>query len=311
MKPAAAAPKIDFLRHARLALSLSAVLVIATTVSLLVRGLNFGIDFTGGTVVELSYAKPADLNQVRAALNEAGVEGAVAQFFGTTRDVLVRIPGKHSASMAALSTQVLKAAQRGGHEVSMKRVEFVGPQVGGELITDGALALLYVLLGVMAYVAFRFEYRFAIGAVVSLMHDAYITVGFFSITGMEFDLTVLAAVLTVLGYSINDTIVIFDRIRENFGKLRRTGTREIINISVNETLTRTIRTSLTVLLALLPLLVFGGPAIHGFSTAMVVGVLVGVYSTVYVASWTLLLLKLERSNIVVTARDPAAPPPGP
>lgn len=309
MKPASAAPKIDFLRHARIALPLSAVLIIATTVSLLVRGLNFGIDFTGGTVVELSYAKPADLGQVRAALNDVGVEGAVAQYFGTTQDVLVRIPGKPAASMAAVSTQVLEAAQMGGRGVTMKRVEFVGPQVGKELVTDGALALLYVLLSIMAYVAFRFEYRFAIGAVMSLIHDAYITVGFFSITGMEFDLTVLAAVLTVLGYSINDTIVIFDRIRENFGKLRRATTREIINLSVNETLTRTIRTSLTVLLSLAPLLFFGGPAIHGFATALVVGVLVGVYSTVYVASWTLVLLKLERSNIVPTVRDPATPAP--
>jgi preprotein translocase subunit SecF len=300
--------KVDFMRYAPVMLALSGVLVLVSVLSLAVRGLNFGIDFTGGTLVEVQYPAPVELPQVQAALAGHGLEGAVVQYFGTRSEVLVRIPAGMAGSTGELSTRVLEALAAGGEGVKLQRVEFVGPQVGDELVTNAALALLYAVLAIGAYVAFRFEYRFAIGAIVSLAHDAIITVGFCSLVGLEFDLTVVAAVLTVIGYSINDTVVIYDRIRENFPRMRKATTREVINRSVNETMTRTIATTATVVLALLPLVLFGGDAIHSFSLAMLIGVLAGAYSTIYVASWSLLPTGLSARDMIAPVKEGAQTP---
>lgn len=301
--------KVDFMRYAPFMLALSGLLVLASVVSLAVRGLNFGIDFTGGTLVEVQYPAPVELPQVQAALTAHGLDKAVVQYFGTRSEVLVRIPVGEAGASGELSTRVLEALDAGQEaQVTLKRVEFVGPQVGDELVTNAALALLYAILAIGAYVAFRFEYRFAIGAIVSLAHDAIITVGFCSLIGLEFDLTVVAAVLTVVGYSINDTVVIYDRIRENFPRMRKASTREIINRSVNETMTRTIATTATVVLALLPLVLFGGDAIHSFSLAMLLGVIAGAYSTVYVASWSLLPTGLSARDMIAPVKEGAQTP---
>ncbi|MEA3220254.1 protein translocase subunit SecF [Immundisolibacter sp.] len=300
--------KVDFMRYAPVMLTLSGVLVLVSVLALAVRGLNFGIDFTGGTLVEVQYPAPVELAQVQAALAGHGLEGAVVQYFGTRSEVLVRIPAGVAGSTGELSTRVLEALGSGGQNITLQRVEFVGPQVGDELITNAALALLYAILAIGAYVAFRFEYRFAIGAVVSLAHDAIITVGFCALVGLEFDLTVVAAVLTVIGYSINDTVVIYDRIRENFPRMRKASTREVINRSVNETMTRTIATTATVVLALLPLVLFGGDAIHSFSLAMLIGVLAGAYSTIYVASWSLLPTGLSARDMIAPVKEGAQTP---
>jgi preprotein translocase subunit SecF len=296
------------MRYAPVMLALSGVLVLVSVLSLAVRGLNFGIDFTGGTLVEVQYPAPVELPQVQAALAGHGLEGAVVQYFGTRSEVLVRIPAGMAGSTGELSTRVLEALAAGGEAIKLQRVEFVGPQVGEELVTNAALALLYAVLAIGAYVAFRFEYRFAIGAIVSLAHDAIITVGFCSLVGLEFDLTVVAAVLTVIGYSINDTVVIYDRIRENFPRMRKATTREVINRSVNETMTRTIATTATVVLALLPLVLFGGDAIHSFSLAMLIGVLAGAYSTIYVASWSLLPTGLSARDMIAPVKEGAQTP---
>lgn len=300
--------KVDFMRYAPVMLALSGVLVLVSVLALAVRGLNFGIDFTGGTLVEVQYPAPVELAQVQTALSGHGLEGAVVQYFGTRKDVLVRIPAGVAGSTGELSTRVLEALGSGGQNISLQRVEFVGPQVGDELVTNAALALLYAILAIGAYVAFRFEYRFAIGAIVSLAHDAIITVGFCALIGLEFDLTVVAAVLTVIGYSINDTVVIYDRIRENFPRMRKATTREVINRSVNETMTRTIATTATVVLALLPLVLMGGDAIHSFSLAMLVGVVAGAYSTIYVASWSLLPTGLSARDMVAPVKEGAQTP---
>jgi preprotein translocase subunit SecF len=299
--------RIDFLRHARLAISVSLLVIVGGVVSLAMRGLELGIDFTGGTLVELVYPEPVDLADVRGGLAAGGVQGAVVQHFGSAREVLVRIPGKAAGSMAELSTRVHEALRAKNPAVELRRVEYVGPQVGDELVTDGALAVLYSLIGILIYVAFRFEWRFAVGAIAALVHDVLVTVGFFSLTGMEFDLTVLAAVLTVVGYSINDTIVIYDRIRELFPRLRQASTTQVVNAAVNQTLRRTIRTSLTVLLSILPLLLIGGQVIHGFAVALMVGLISGTYSTVYIASWLLVPLGLSRRDMVKAKPDAAAP----
>lgn len=300
--------KVDFMRYAPVMLALSGVLVLVSILALTVRGLNLGIDFTGGTLVEAQYPAPVELPQVQAALAGHGLEGAVVQYFGTRSEVLVRIPAGVAGSTGELSTRVLEALGSGGQDITLQRVEFVGPQVGDELVTNAALALLYAVLAIGAYVAFRFEYRFAIGAVVSLAHDGIITVGFCALAGLEFDLTVVAAVLTVIGYSINDTVVIYDRIRENFPRMRKASTREIINRSVNETMTRTIATTATVVLALLPLVLFGGDAIHSFSLAMLIGVLAGAYSTIYVASWSLLPTGLSARDMIAPIKEGAQTP---
>ncbi len=298
--------QLDFMGQRRWTLILSATLIVVALVSLVVRGLNFGIDFTGGTLIEVGYPEPPDLVEVRATLAEAGFEEAVVQPFGTARDVLVRVAPRGELSKAELSTQLLGALQRASNgQLDLRRVEFVGPQVGEHLTEQGGLAMLIALGAILVYVAFRFEYRFALGSVTALIHDVIITLGVFSVLGLEFDLTVLAAVLAVIGYSLNDTIVVFDRIRENFRKMRKGTPIGIINTSLNQTFSRTVMTSATTLLVLLALFFLGGELIHGFSTALIVGVLVGTYSSIYVASTTLVTLGVSKADLMAVPKEGA------
>ena len=287
--------KFRFMARRKLAAAFSAILLLLTLGSLAVRGLEFGIDFTGGTLIEVGYAEAADLGEVRAALEQAGFENAIVQHFGTSRDVLVRIAPRADIEKAELSSSVLRTLnQAAATELNMRRVEFVGPQIGEELTEQGGLAMIIALGGILIYVSIRFQWKYALGAVGALFHDVLVTIGFFSILGLEFDLTVLAAVLAVIGYSLNDTIVVFDRIRENFRKIRKGEPMEIIDASLNQTLSRTLMTSFTTLLVLAALFVFGGELIHGFATALIVGVIVGTYSSIFVASPA--LLEVERRS---------------
>jgi preprotein translocase subunit SecF len=303
-------PHIDFLGRRRAALYFSATLLAVSIISLAVRGLDFGIDFTGGTLIEVGYSVPAELNPIRNALAGAGFEEAAVQHFGTVRDVLVRIAPREGLTRAELSSRILRVLQE-GEEVALRRVEFVGPQVGKELTEDGGLAMLIALFGILVYVWLRFEYRFALGAIAALVHDVLITLGFFSVLGLEFDLTVLAAVLAVIGYSLNDTIVVFDRVRENFRRVRRGSTEEVMNRSLNQTLSRTLMTSLTTLLVLIALFVLGGKLIHGFATALIVGVVIGTYSSIYVASVAALALGVSRTDLLPVKKEGVDDPAGP
>lgn len=286
---------IDFMGRYRYAMALSGGLLVLSVVSLAAQGLNLGVDFEGGTLVEVGWPDPVELREVRGHLDDSGFDRAVVQHFGTARDVLVRIKPDGRAQ-DELREQVLEALrERPGMQV--RRVEYVGPQVGEELRDDGGLAMLYALILILIYVALRFEYRFSFGAVVALVHDVVLTIGFFSLTRIEFDLTVLAAILAVIGYSLNDTIVVYDRVRENFRRLRGLPTQEVLNASVNQTLSRTLMTSLTTMLVLLALFFFGGAIIHAFSIALIVGVLVGTYSSIYVAGSSLLLLGVSSRDL--------------
>ncbi|MFK7794600.1 MAG: protein translocase subunit SecF [Gammaproteobacteria bacterium] len=293
---------IDFLGKRKVAWIISAVLIAISIASLSTRGLNLGIDFTGGTLVEVGYQQAVELEPIRDALEEASFEDAIVQHFGTAKDVLIRLPAAGGDKASELSNQVLAALQSTG-ELSMRRVEFVGPQVGEELRDDGGLAVLYALFGILIYVALRFEYRFSLGSVAALVHDVIVTVGFFSVTQASFDLTVLAAVLAVIGYSLNDTIVVFDRIRENFRRMRKWTPMEVINGSVNQTISRTLVTSLTTLLVLLALFFIGGEVIHSFALALIVGVVVGTYSSIYIASSMLVLLNVTSEDLIPDEKE--------
>ena len=296
---------IDFMGKRRVAVTLSLTAMALCFLSMLVQGFNFGLDFTGGTVIEVGYQQPADLTEVRAALEKDGFSGALAQHFGTSRDVLIRLPPQAgeevSAALSDRMFRVLNAASSGG--VELRRVEFVGPQVGEELREDGGLAVLFSLIGILIYVALRFEWRFAVGAVIAIIHDVIFTIGFFSATQIEFDLPVLAAVLAVIGYSLNDTIVIFDRIRENFRKMRKEEVMAITNQSINQTLSRTIITSGTTLLVLLALYLFGGQSIAGFSLALIIGILIGTYSTIYVATAAVIWLGVSKADLMPLPKE--------
>ncbi len=297
---------IDFLGKRKLALIFSSLLIIVSIVSLAINGLKLGIDFTGGTLVEVGYKQTADLTALRTALDESGFINATVQHFGTTKDVLIRIKPDKDLSDAELSNQVLAAVNKNSSEpVKLRRVEFVGPQVGDELVEDGGLALLYSMFGILIYVAWRFEYKFALGSVVALVHDVVVTLGFFSVFAMEFDLTVLAAILAVIGYSLNDTIVVYDRIRENFRKLRKDAAENIMNISLNQTLSRTLMTSLTTALVLVALALLGGEIIHNFSLALLIGVAIGTYSSIYVASPVVLALGINKEDLMVPEKEGA------
>ena len=293
---------INFLAKRNIAWVISAVLIVISIASLTMRGLNLGIDFTGGTLVEVGYQQAAELEPIRTALTSASFEDAIVQHFGTAKDVLIRLPSTDNANAAELSNQVLEALKPTG-ELSMRRVEFLGPQVGEELRDDGGLAVLYALFGILIYVALRFEYRFSLGSVAALVHDVIITVGFFSVTQAPFDLTVLAAVLAVIGYSLNDTIVVFDRIRENFRRMRKWTPEEVINGSINQTLSRTLVTSLTTLLVLLALFFIGGEVIHSFALALIVGVVIGTYSSIYIASSMLVLLNVTSEDLIPDEKE--------
>ena len=296
--------KIDFLSKRTIALVVSTILLIVSIGSLATQGLKKGIDFTGGTLVELSFADPVELDTLRSLLTNASFEGAIVQHFGSSKEVLIRLLPNEALNTAALSNKVLDLVNTKFTQKSeLRRAEFVGPQVGEELTEDGGLALLYALICILIYVTFRFEYRFALGSVAALAHDVIITLGFFSVFQFEFDLTVLAAILAVIGYSLNDTIVVFDRVRENFRKLRNCTPTEVVNISLNQTLTRTIMTSLTTLLVLLALFFLGGEIIHDLALALIVGVIIGTYSSIYVASPITLALGISKADLVIVKVD--------
>jgi len=294
---------IDFMGKRRYAVILSCLLVVVAIASMATRGFNFGIDFTGGTLIEVGYPQPVDLEEVRSVLVDGGYTDAQAQNFGTSRDVLVRIAPREDMANARLSEAVLDALRKSHPGVEMRRVEFVGPQVGEELTEQGGLAMIYALIGILIYIVARFNFRFAPGAVIALMHDVLIVMGIFSIWQIEFDLTVLAALLAVIGYSLNDTIVVFDRIRENFRKMRKGAPQEIINSSINQTLSRTLMTSLTTLVVLVSLFIFGGEVIHSFSIALILGVVVGTYSSIYVASTASLALGISKADLMPVKKE--------
>ena len=285
---------INFMGVRNIAFAITALLTVLALFSWFYKGLNFGLDFTGGTLIELRYEQPADLGKIRQELQGAGFGEAVVQSFGATTDVLVRMPGDNPQ----LGQQVTGALQKASTErFSLTRTEFVGPQVGAELRDQGGLGMLLALGGVLLYVAFRFQWKFAVGAIVSLVHDVVVTLGLLSFFQITFDLTVLAAVLAIIGYSLNDTIVVFDRVRENFRVLRKASLIENINVSTTQTLLRTLATSISTLLAVAALLVFGGDNLFGFSLALFIGVLAGTYSSIYIANVVLIWLDLKSEDL--------------
>ncbi len=296
---------INFLGMRKPAVLLSLTLIVLAIGSIAVRGFNFGIDFTGGTLIEVGYPQNAELTEIRQSLSDSGYGDAVVQHFGAATDVLIRIAPREGVSSAELSDKIMASLKAADDSVAMRRVEFVGPQVGEELTNDGGLAMIYALIGILIYVALRFEYRFAIGSVAALVHDVIITLGVFSILQLDFDLTVLAAILAVIGYSLNDTIVVFDRIRENFRMMRKGTPEEVVNASLNQTLSRTLMTSFTTMLVLFALFFFGGELIHGFATALLVGIFVGTYSSIYVASASALALGISKEDLMPVEKEGA------
>lgn len=289
-------PPINFMGVRRTVMGVTLALLVISVLSLLFRGLNYGLDFTGGTLVELSYQKPVELDAVRGQLHKAGLGDAVVQSFGASTDVVVRMASEDAKAGNQIA-RVLQTADT-SNPVTVKRVDFVGPAVGEELRDQGGLGMLLALGGILLYVAFRFQWKFGCGAVLSLFHDVIIVLGVFSLFAIPFDLTVLAAVLALIGYSLNDTIVVFDRIRENFRLLRKVELIENINISTTQTLLRTLATSISTLLAVGALMLFGGESLWGFSLALFIGVVAGTTSSIYVASITLIWLKLNREDLI-------------
>lgn len=298
---------LDFMKFGNAAVIMSVALSILSIVSLSTRGLNFGLDFTGGTLIEVSYPSVPSMADVRSNLASAGMQDAVVQTFGTASDIVVRIPPRaEEESSADISTLVLNALQQGVEaEITMRRVEFVGPQVGDDLTEQGILAVIYALVGIFIYVMFRFQWRFAVGAVVATIHDVIMCMGFVSLFQIEFDLTVVAAILAVIGYSLNDTVVVFDRIRENFPRMLKSQPHNVVNTSINQTLARTLMMSLTTLLTLGALYVFGGQIINAFAFTLIVGVVVGTYSSIYVASTMLLYLGVSKRDLLTVEKEGA------
>ena len=296
---------IDFMGKRKLAVIFSSVLIIVSIASLAIQGLNLGVDFTGGTLVEVGYDEAVELENIRSNLAASEFGEATVQYFGSASDVLIRVAPRDGVNTAEISGLILELLRSGGQAVEMRRVEFVGPQVGEELTEDGGLAMIYALLGILIYVALRFQMRFSFGAIAALVHDVIITIGVFSVLQMDFDLTVLAALLAVIGYSLNDTIVVFDRIRENFHKMRKSTSLEVMNASLNQTLSRTIMTSVTTLLVLTALFLVGGEIIHGFSAALIIGVLIGTYSSIFVASPVTLALGITKEDLMVVEKEGA------
>jgi len=297
---------IDFLSltRRRLAVGISILLVVASLISLATRGLNFGIDFTGGVLLEIGYPEDADLEKIRRLLGEAGFAEVQVQSFGAATDVMLRLPPQPDADPDQIRDKLRNTLAADEPEVDLRRVEFVGPQVGEELTEQGGLAMIFALLLIFAYVMFRFQWKFAAGAVAALAHDVIVTVGIFSFFHLPFDLTVVAAVLAVIGYSLNDTVVAFDRIRENFVKLRGATSEEAMNISINEMLARTIITGITTLLVLVALLMLGGESVGPFSIALIIGIVVGTYSSIYTASAIALFLNVNAQDLLPPAEDP-------
>lgn len=314
---------IDFMGMRKPAVYLSAALILISLVMLLFRGLELGVDFTGGTVMEISYPSAVEPSGIKKLLEKEGYEDFTVQHFGSIDKLLVRMAPQEQTDMvkeritndqqqdksepqdkkSTLSNNVLKVLQMQTADVKMDRVEFVGPQIGEELREQGGLAMLAALIGILIYITLRFEFRFSVGAIIALVHDVVLTLGFFAITRMEFDLTVLAAILAIIGYSLNDTIVVFDRVRENFVIFRKKEPEEILNVSVNHTLARTVVTSLTTLLVLSALYFMGGESVHAFATAMIVGVIVGTYSSIYVANSSLLMMNIDKEAFMPVEKE--------
>jgi preprotein translocase subunit SecF len=292
-------PVINFVGNRKYALIFSTILLVVSIASIGFQGLKFGIDFTGGTLIELGYEKTADLEDIRSKLISANYKGTNVQYFGSDTEVLIQLEPQ-AATSAQLSSSIIRML---GDGLDVRRVEFVGPKVGEELTNDGGLAMLYALIGILIYVAFRFEYRFALGSIAALVHDVIITIGIFSLLQIEFDLTVLAAILAVIGYSLNDTIVVFDRIRENFLSTRHIEPSPIVNDALNQTLSRTLMTSLTTLIVLLALFYLGGEVIHSFAGALIIGVVIGTYSSIYVASSMILALGISKEDMLPSEKE--------
>ena len=296
---------IDFMRQRYVATIASAVLLIASLVSLATNGLQLGLDFTGGLQVEAEFSEPAQLEEIRSSLVDAGFDKAVVVYFGSDKDVKVTLQQDFDNSIEQRITEILSSTT--SSEITLKQLEYVGPQIGSELRDRGGIGMLLALVIVMLYVAVRFQYKFSLGAVAALIHDVIIVIGMFSLLKLDFDLTVLAAILAVIGYSLNDTIVVSDRIRENFRKIRKGTSIDIINASLTQTLGRTIITSVTTLLVLLALFFFGGELIRGFAIALIIGILVGTYSSIYVSANTLLLLKIDKEDLMLPEKEGAEP----
>jgi preprotein translocase subunit SecF len=289
---------IPFMSWGRYTTTISLVTFLLSVFFLATRGLNFGVDFTGGTLMEVNYSAPADLDKIRDALTRAGYSEVSVQNFGTSRDVLIRLPARAELSSAKLSEQVVELLRAQDASVELRRVEYVGPQVGEELVEDGLLALLLVSIGIVSYLALRFEWKFGVAAVIANLHDVVIILGFFAFFQWEFSLPVLAAVLAILGYSVNESVVVFDRIRENFRKMRRASVQHIIDNAITRTMSRTVITHGSTQLAVLSMLVFGGEVLHYFALALTIGILFGIYSSVLVASPIVMWLGVSREDFI-------------
>jgi preprotein translocase subunit SecF len=295
--------QFNFMGMRKVTSIVSALLIIFSISTLSYQGLNLGVDFTGGTLVEVGYPEAVNLDKLRQSFSDSEFNDVAIQYFGSAKEILIRIPAQQGLNSADVSSKLLDLLSSNNFSAEMRRVEFVGPQVGEELREDGGLAMLYALLCIMVYIAFRFQMRFSVGAVSALIHDVIITLGFFSITRFNFDLTILAALLAVIGYSLNDTIVVFDRVRENFRKIRDKTPIDVFNISLNQTLSRTLMTSFTTLLVLIALFFLGGEIIHGFSMALIFGVLIGTYSSIYIASPVTLMLGIKKEDLMPVKKE--------
>lgn len=291
-------PNIDFMAQRKTGLWVSSLLTLGVVLLLVFRGLNFGIDFTGGVLMEVTYPQTVQLDDVRAHLAEGGYERATVQYFGTTQDVLIRLPPADNTNSAQVSTKILEALGSQQQQIQLRRIDFVGPQVGEELTEKGAMALIFAFIGIALYIMFRFEWKFSVGAVAALVHDAMMTLGFLSIFWVEFDLTTLAAILALIGYSNNETVVIYDRVRENLLSQRRANIFEVVNLSINQTLLRSVITHLTTLLVLSALFFMGGASVHSFSVALMVGVIVATYSSIYISTGLAILLGISREDLL-------------
>lgn len=302
MRIFARVPNINFMAQRKTGLWVSSLLSVGVILLVIFRGLNFGIDFTGGVLVEVIYPQTVELDAVRTDLKAGGYPNAIVQYFGGTQNVLIRLAPEGKASSAAISSRVLEALGSEAKGIELRRIEFVGPQVGDELTVNGSLAMIIAFIGIAAYIMFRFEWKFSVGAIAALVHDAMMVVGFLSIFWIEFDLTTLAAILALIGYSNNETIVIFDRVRENLISQRKGTIHDIINLSVNQTLLRSIITHVTTLLVCTALFILGGPSVHSFSVSMMVGVIVATYSSIYVSTGLAVLLGISREDLLPPQR---------
>ena len=291
---------IPFMKYSKISAVVSTTVFILAVFFIVIRGLNLGVDFTGGTMMEVSYPNAANIDDIRQTLRDIDLEDAQVQNFGTEEDVLIRLPIREGLSIAEISEKVSAALKLSNNLMEVKRVESVGSQVGDELYEKGALAVLFVFIGIMLYLTMRFEWRFAIAAIVANMHDVIIILGFFAFFQWEFNLTVLAAVLAVLGYSVNESVVVFDRVRENFRKMRKTNVAEIINNAITRTMSRTIMTHLSTQTVVVSMLIFGGEILHNFALALTIGILFGIYSSIMVGCPIAMWLGTNQTNLAIS-----------